>query len=117
MTNARIVAGSRRSQRCSNTTTPRHTGSARGATRQRRSGPRLAARIHDELRIETLEELEAAATGGTLARIAGFGPRRVAAVRDVLATRLVRSHRPVEPLDRPPVELLLAIATERASAA
>ena len=82
-------------------------------------GPRLAARIHDELGIETLEELEAAAASGALARIAGFGPRRVTAVRDVLATRLARTRRPEEPRDRPPVELLLAVDLEyrRAAAA
>jgi hypothetical protein len=55
--------------------------------------------------------------GGTLARIAGFGPRRVAAVRDVLATRLARSRRPAEPSERPSVELLLAIDSEYRRAA
>ncbi len=75
-------------------------------------GHELAARIHDQLGIETLEELEAAAHDGRLASVPGFGPRRVAAVRDVLATRLARS-RPVQPARvRPPIELLLAIDRE-----
>src|SRR5512143_1503393 len=51
-------------------------------------GPELAARVHDELGVETLEELEAAAHDGRLATVAGFGPRRISAIRDVLATRL-----------------------------
>ncbi len=82
-------------------------------------GPRLAARIHDELGIETLEELEAAAADGALARVAGFGPRRIATVRDVLATRLARTRRSEEPRERPSVDLLLQIDREyrRAAAA
>jgi len=82
-------------------------------------GSRLAARIHDALGIETLEELEAAASDGRLANVAGFGPRRIAAVRDVLATRLARSRRPIELGPRPPVALLLDIDAEyrRAAAA
>src|SRR5262249_53425526 len=40
-------------------------------------GPRLAARLHRELGIDTLEELEAAAHDGRLAKLAGFGGKRV----------------------------------------
>jgi hypothetical protein len=82
-------------------------------------GPELAARVHDELGIETLEELEAAAHDGRLARVPGFGPRRIAGLRDVLATRLARS-RPVDHTPaQPPVALLLEIDREyrRAAAA
>lgn len=51
-------------------------------------GPRLAQRLHDELGISTLEELETAAHDGRLAGIGGFGEKRVAGIRDALATRL-----------------------------
>jgi hypothetical protein len=53
-------------------------------------GPGLAARIHHELGIETLEDLEAAAHDGRLAAIDGFGPKRVQSVADSLAGRLGR---------------------------
>jgi hypothetical protein len=72
-------------------------------------GPALAARIHDELGIETLEELEAAAHDGRLADVPGFGPRRIAGLRDVLATRLAGARPARAPRPRPDVDLLLAI--------
>jgi Holliday junction resolvasome RuvABC DNA-binding subunit len=53
-------------------------------------GRRLAERLHEELDIETLEQLEAAAHDGTLKRVQGFGEKRVAGIRDALATRLSR---------------------------
>jgi hypothetical protein len=53
-------------------------------------GAGLAARIHGELGIETLEELEMAAHDGRLASVDGFGPKRVRAVSDSLAGRLRR---------------------------
>jgi hypothetical protein len=56
-------------------------------------GDSLAARIHLELGAETLEELELAAHDGRLARLSGFGERRVRAVRDSLALLLSRSAR------------------------
>jgi hypothetical protein len=83
-------------------------------------GPELAARIHRELCVETLEDLEQAAHDGRLAAIAGFGPRRVRAVRDQLAAILGRSARyrarrgtsagPRAP--RPEVATLLAVDAE-----
>ena len=77
-------------------------------------GRALATRIHRELGIATLEDLEAAAHDGRLDRVDGFGPRRVTAVRELLATRLARSSRAAPPRAGvpsrpPPVELLLAI--------
>lgn len=74
-------------------------------------GPRLAERIHRELGIDTLEELEAAVHDGRLAAVPGFGPRRIAGLAGVLATRLARrtSARRPEPPRRPPVALLLEI--------
>ena len=59
-------------------------------------GSRLAARLHDDLGLETLEDLEAAAHDGRLERLAGFGPKRLDGVRAVLAERLSRV------LPRPP---------------
>lgn len=56
-------------------------------------GEELAARIHRELGVETLEELELAAHDGRLAKVPGMGPRRVRAVSDSLATVLRRSTR------------------------
>jgi putative hydrolase len=81
-------------------------------------GPRLAARIHHDLGVETLEELEAAAHDGRLATVAGFGQRRIAGLRDVLATRLGRA-RPPAGGTRPSVATLLDIDAEyrRAAAA
>lgn len=80
-------------------------------------GETLAARIHETLGIETLEDLEAAAHDGRLAAVPGFGPRRVESVRDVLDARLRRrvlerrGRRP--PIEgEPPVSLLLRIDAE-----
>jgi putative hydrolase len=53
-------------------------------------GPELAERVHDELGIETLEELERAAHDGRLDAVDGFGERRVQAVRESLDSRLRR---------------------------
>jgi hypothetical protein len=56
-------------------------------------GPTLARRVHEELGIESLIELEAAANDGRLARVAGMGAKRIQAVREALAGRLVLSQR------------------------
>lgn len=48
----------------------------------------LANRLHEELGLETLADLEAAAHDGRLATLAGFGPKRLAGIRDSLAHRL-----------------------------
>jgi hypothetical protein len=53
-------------------------------------GGRLAIRLHDELGLETLQQLEAAAHDCRLETIAGFGPKRLAGIRAVLAERLAR---------------------------
>jgi hypothetical protein len=77
-------------------------------------GPTLAQRVHDALGIESLEELEAAAHDGRLAALPGFGPKRVAAVRDTLAARL-RSRRRATPSTEPalpPVSELLHVDAE-----
>jgi putative hydrolase len=64
-------------------------------------GPRLAERLHEELGIGTLEELETAAHDGRVDEIAGFGQKRLAGVRAVLAHRLAR----VRPTPAPAREL------------
>ncbi len=56
-------------------------------------GPKLAARIHHDLCVDTLEDLEAAAHDERLEQLAGFGPRRVRAIQQELASILGRSAR------------------------
>lgn len=53
-------------------------------------GRRFAERLHNELGIHTIEQLEAAAHDGRLATIVGFGPKRLSGIRDSLAHRLGR---------------------------
>lgn len=84
-------------------------------------GPLLAQRIHEQLGIETLLELSAAARDGRLARVRGMGAKRVQAVREALAGRfrLVSSpsamasvrHEPARD-DAPPVAELLDVDRE-----
>lgn len=56
-------------------------------------GPELSRRIHMELGIETLTELESAAYSGQLARVPGIGARRSKAIRDSVGALLNRSGR------------------------
>jgi DNA polymerase (family 10) len=49
---------------------------------------KLARRITKGLEVRSLEELELAAHDGRLKKLKGFGPRRVRAVKEVLAGRL-----------------------------
>jgi putative hydrolase len=73
-------------------------------------GRRLSRRLHDELGIASLEELEAAAHDGRLARLPGFGAKRLAGVRDALATRLQRTRpRPLPVVAEPTVAELLDV--------
>jgi hypothetical protein len=76
-------------------------------------GITLAARLHDELGLETLADLEAAAHDGRLETIAGFGSKRLAGIRDSLAHRLDRVRVPAGgPSPPPPVAELLEIDEE-----
>ena len=56
-------------------------------------GEVLAHRIHEELGIETLEELEQAAHVGRLDALKGFGRGRIRLIRDALEAMLNRSSR------------------------
>ena len=74
-------------------------------------GPVLAHRIHDELGIDTLEELEAACADRRLEGVDGFGPRRLEAIEASLAARLGRRRRPGD-RHRPSVAVLLDVDAE-----
>jgi DNA polymerase/3'-5' exonuclease PolX len=49
-------------------------------------GPALAQRIHDDLHVDTLEELETAAYDGRLEGLQGIGGRKLQALRAALST-------------------------------
>jgi putative hydrolase len=74
-------------------------------------GPELAAKLHDELHIDTLEGLENAAYDGSLERLKGIGDRRLSALRASLAAMLGRARRARRPAPEagPGVDLLLAV--------
>lgn len=73
-----------------------------------------AARIHRELGVHTLEDLESAAHDGRLERVPGIGPRIVMAVKECLAQRLgrLRPVTEVSPQCLPPVEEVLDVDRE-----
>ncbi len=71
-------------------------------------GPRLARRIHDQLGISTLEEMEQAAHDGRLTRV-DIGPKRLRGIIDSLAGRLRRYRLPEPTQGEPPVRDLLAV--------
>lgn len=58
-------------------------------------GAGRAERLHHDLGIGTLEDLEAAAHDGRLAAVPGIGPKTLAGIRDVLAARLGRARAPI----------------------
>jgi len=58
-------------------------------------GRSLAERLHGELGIDSLEDLEAAAHDGRLSDLAGIGPKKLAGIQDTLASRLGRIRHPV----------------------
>ena len=76
-------------------------------------GPKLAGRIYDELGVETLEDLEAAAYDGRLEQLEGFGRKRVQGVREALAGRLgSRRAAQRQGSDAPSIEVLLDLDRE-----
>jgi DNA polymerase (family X) len=81
-------------------------------------GPGLAERLHSELGLSTLEDLELAAHDGRLAGLRGFGPKRVTGIRGALAQRLGRPPRGQAAETRPPgVAELLEVDREYRDAA
>ena len=77
-------------------------------------GKIFAARLHDDLGIETLEELEVAAHDGRLENYPGIGAKRLAGIRDSLAERLRRLRRELaaSPPRKPSVSELLDVDRE-----
>jgi Holliday junction resolvasome RuvABC DNA-binding subunit len=57
-------------------------------------GPALAGRLHQDLGIHTLEDLEAAAHDGRLSDVEGIGPKKLAGIVDSLTARLERVRGP-----------------------
>lgn len=77
-------------------------------------GRSLASRMHDELHIETLDDLEVSVLNGRLAALVGIGPRRLAMIGAALGARSIARNRAIapSPLALPPVPLLLEIDAE-----
>jgi DNA polymerase (family X) len=76
-------------------------------------GPKTARRLHDDLGLESLEALEAAAHDGRLARLVGLGPKRLAGIRESLAQRLARVRGRERPrAEPPPVAEILDVDAE-----
>jgi hypothetical protein len=87
---------------------------------------KLAHRIHRQLDIDTLEDLELAAFDGRLQTVTGIGYRRASAIRDSVAAILNRSSRrrargarrvekaqdSADSTDHPPVDIILDIDTQ-----
>ncbi len=77
-------------------------------------GFRLAARLHDELGLDTLYDLEAAAHDGRLEEIVGFGSKRLTGIRDTLACRLARTGRaPSDTEQSPPPDVRELLHVDR----
>ena len=76
-------------------------------------GPKLARRACEHLHIGTLADLETAAHDGRLERVPGFGRRRAAIVRSVLAEMLGRVRSQRTPRDaEPTADMLLDVDRE-----
>jgi putative hydrolase len=75
-------------------------------------GVNLARRIVNDLHIETLQGLETAVHDGRLAKLPGFGVRRVAMTRAALAEMLGRRGRQKIDRHEPPIDILLDVDRE-----
>lgn len=75
-------------------------------------GRGLAERLHHAHGVNTLEDLEAAAQDGRLAKVPLFGEKRLQGVRDALAARLGRIRRPPPESTPPAVEEVLEVDRE-----
>jgi DNA polymerase (family 10) len=85
-------------------------------------GQVLADKLHAELGLDSLTDLEAAAHDGRLRDFAGIGGKRLAGIRDSLAQRLGRVRAPLPPrpesrFDQPTVTELLDVDREYRAAA
>jgi len=85
-------------------------------------GPALAHRLHDDLHIETLEQLEMAAHDGRLTDIEGIGPKKLQGIIDSQTARLGRVRQSAgrmvgHPTAEPTVEELLDVDREYREAA
>ena len=67
-------------------------------------GLETASRIHEQLGIESLQELEAAAYDGRLSRVPGMGAKRIRGIREALAGRFRRPPASATALPRPAAE-------------
>ena len=77
-------------------------------------GPVMASRLHNDLAIDSLYDLEVAAHDGRLAEVAGIGKKRIAGIIDSLRSRLsrVRGLQPFDSANKPPVLELLDVDHE-----
>jgi DNA polymerase (family X) len=77
-------------------------------------GRALAERLHHDLGIDSLQDLEAAAHDGRLRDLAGIGSKKLAGIIDTLAARLgrVRMAGRAHQTDEPPVEEVLDVDRE-----
>ena len=77
-------------------------------------GPKMAEQIHEALHIDTLEALETAAWDGRLETVRGVGERRIAGIRNSLATLLGRARRRprIQGSDGPGVKTLVEVDRE-----
>jgi len=74
-------------------------------------GRKLAHRVHVTLGIESISELGRAAADGRLRKVTGFGPKRAAAIREVLAARR-RRRRASTAIEPTPIGELLDVDRE-----
>ena len=81
-------------------------------------GPHIAHQLHEELHLDSLEALEAAAVDGRLAGLKGIGPRRVRSIQHSLQSILAR-RRPAqaEETQPPPIGAILEVDKTYRSAA
>ena len=75
-------------------------------------GPVNAQRLHDDLGLDSLEDLEAAAHDGRLTTVAGLGHKRVAGIMDSLTARLGRLRPTHLDQDQAPIGEMLDVDRE-----
>lgn len=71
-------------------------------------GPALARRLHEQLHVETLEQLAQALGETPSERVAGLGARRRESLSQAIA-KLIRRTRPLRAEDEPDVDMILAV--------